>query len=150
MILLCATIADYGDVAARAARLVGPRAGETSRRRPRSSMVGTGAGADALQRALDADWSREMDGWWVGPRTTADSCRDQLRGKAIQPEDAGYDEARAVHNRSIDHRPGAIARCADVAAMITTIPPAARGGAGVPAWRWAERIRPRCQRMAGS
>jgi hypothetical protein len=49
------------------------------------------------------------------------TCWDQLRGKAIQPEDAGYDEARAVHNRSIDRRPGAIARCADVAAMITTI-----------------------------
>ena len=40
----------------------------------------------------------------------------QLRGDVIRPEDAGYDEkARAVHNGSIDRRPGAIARPADVA-----------------------------------
>src|ERR1051326_402221 len=39
-------------------------------------------------------------------------------GQLLQPTDAGYDEARRVHNRLIDKRPARIARCrgaADVA-----------------------------------
>jgi len=54
-------------------------------------------------------------------RKTVDALADQLRGDVIRPEDAGYDEARAVHNGSIDRRPGAIARPADVADVITAI-----------------------------
>jgi FAD/FMN-containing dehydrogenase len=38
-----------------------------------------------------------------------------FRGALIAPRDPGYDEARAVHNGSIDKRPALIARCADVA-----------------------------------
>ena len=32
-------------------------------------------------------------------RKTVDALTDQLRGQVIRPEDAGYDEARAVHWR---------------------------------------------------
>jgi len=44
-----------------------------------------------------------------------------LRGELIQPKDAGYDAARKVYNGMIDRRPGAIARCADVADVITAV-----------------------------
>ena len=39
----------------------------------------------------------------------------QLRGTLVQPEDAGYDAARAVYNAMIDRHPRAIAYCANVA-----------------------------------
>jgi FAD/FMN-containing dehydrogenase len=54
-------------------------------------------------------------------RKTVDALTEQLRGEVIRPEDAGYDEARAVHNGTIDRRPGAIALCADVADVITAV-----------------------------
>ena len=38
-----------------------------------------------------------------------------LRGELVRPEDAGYDEARAIWNGVHDARPAVIARCADVA-----------------------------------
>src|SRR5262249_31534510 len=37
-----------------------------------------------------------------------------LRGSVVLPDDAGYDDARAVWNASIDRRPAAVARCAAV------------------------------------
>src|SRR5436190_18436784 len=43
-----------------------------------------------------------------------DELRAQLRGEVITPEDAGYDEARAVYNGMIDKRPALVARCRDV------------------------------------
>jgi FAD/FMN-containing dehydrogenase len=45
----------------------------------------------------------------------------RLRGELIRPNDAGYDEARKVYNAMIDRRPGLIARCADVADVITAV-----------------------------
>ena len=54
-------------------------------------------------------------------RKAVDALADQLRGEVIRPDDAGYDEARAVHNGSIDRQPGAIARPEDVADVITAI-----------------------------
>ena len=49
------------------------------------------------------------------PLTTA------MRGPVIQPGDDGYDAARAVYNAMIDRRPAVIARCADVADVITAV-----------------------------
>lgn len=40
-----------------------------------------------------------------------EALRASLRGEAIDREDAGYDEARAVWNGMIDRHPAAIARC---------------------------------------
>jgi len=44
-----------------------------------------------------------------------------LRGELIQPSDESYDEARKVYNGMIDRRPRMIARCADVADVITAV-----------------------------
>jgi len=44
-----------------------------------------------------------------------------LRGELIQPGDPGYDEARKVHNGMIDKRPRMIARCSDVADVISCV-----------------------------
>ncbi|TPK88346.1 FAD-binding oxidoreductase [Mesorhizobium sp. B2-4-17] len=47
--------------------------------------------------------------------------REGLRGELILREDGGYDEARRVYNGMIDKRPLLIARCADVADVITAV-----------------------------
>ena len=44
-----------------------------------------------------------------------------LRGGLIAPGDAGYDEARKVYNGMIERRPRLIARCANVADVITAV-----------------------------
>lgn len=44
-----------------------------------------------------------------------------LRGELIKPGDVGYDQARKVYNAMIDRRPRMIARCADVADVITAV-----------------------------
>jgi hypothetical protein len=59
-----------------------------------------------------------------------------LKGRVVEPSDAGYDEARALYNAMIDKRPAAIAYCvdeADVSAAIRFatehgLPIAIRGG----------------------
>ena len=52
---------------------------------------------------------------------TVEQFRAGLRGDLIQPEDEGYDEARKVYNAMIDKRPRMIARCADVADVISCV-----------------------------
>lgn len=44
-----------------------------------------------------------------------------LRGKLVQPGDAGYDDARALYNGMIDKRPRFIARCVDAADVIAAV-----------------------------
>ena len=46
---------------------------------------------------------------------------DALRGQILTPADGGYDAARKVYNGMIDKRPGAIARCVDVADVIAAV-----------------------------
>jgi FAD/FMN-containing dehydrogenase len=66
----------------------------------------------------------------------AAELRTQIGGGVVEPDDATYDEARAVYNAMIDRRPAAIARCAsvgDVQAALelgraSGVPVAVRGG----------------------
>jgi FAD/FMN-containing dehydrogenase len=44
-----------------------------------------------------------------------DDFRGAFNGSLVGPDDAGYDEVRAVHNGLIDKRPALIARCHNVA-----------------------------------
>ena len=53
--------------------------------------------------------------------TSAREALAAFRGALFEPQDAGYDEARAVYNAMIDRRPGLVARAAgadDVARVI--------------------------------
>src|SRR2546421_12650288 len=45
----------------------------------------------------------------------------KLRGPVIEPDDPDYDDARKVYNAMIDKKPRLIARCADVADVISSI-----------------------------
>jgi hypothetical protein len=47
--------------------------------------------------------------------------QQKLRGRLIQPSDADYDAARALYNGMIDKRPRLIARCVNVADVITAV-----------------------------
>jgi hypothetical protein len=42
-------------------------------------------------------------------------------GQLLKPADAGYEEARRVHNGLIDKRPALIARCRGLADVVDTI-----------------------------
>src|SRR5207253_2116114 len=44
-----------------------------------------------------------------------------IGGELIKPEDAGYEQARRVHNGMIDKRPALIARCADAADVASAV-----------------------------
>lgn len=53
-----------------------------------------------------------------------DKCRkwqEGFRGRLIRPEDSGYEEARTIYNAMIDRRPAVIARCADIADVLTAV-----------------------------
>src|ERR671925_95505 len=49
------------------------------------------------------------------------TLQQSLRGRVIGPGDADYDAARALYNGMIDKRPRLIARCVDVADVITAV-----------------------------
>jgi FAD/FMN-containing dehydrogenase len=49
------------------------------------------------------------------------ALQQNLRGRVIQPGDPDYDSARALYNGMIDKRPRLIARCVDVADVITAV-----------------------------
>ena len=57
----------------------------------------------------------------MSDEATVAEFRAGLRGEIIQPEDEGYDEARKVYNAMIDKRPRMIARCSDVADVISCV-----------------------------
>ncbi len=54
-------------------------------------------------------------------KETIQEFRSKLAGELIEPGDAGYDGARKVYNAMIDRNPRLIARCADVADVITSV-----------------------------
>ncbi len=47
--------------------------------------------------------------------------RGHFRGAVIEPEDAAYNEARKVYNGMIDRKPRLIAKCTDVADVMTAV-----------------------------
>jgi FAD/FMN-containing dehydrogenase len=49
------------------------------------------------------------------------ALKAKLRGELIQPGDANYTEARKLYNGMIDKKPGAIARCVDVADVMECV-----------------------------
>ena len=53
--------------------------------------------------------------------STVEQFKTALRGELIQQGDEGYDEARKVYNGMIDKRPRMIARCSDVADVISCV-----------------------------
>ncbi len=53
--------------------------------------------------------------------TTVQPLRASLRGTVLLAGSEGYEQARQVYNAMIDKRPGAIARCADVADVIAAV-----------------------------
>src|SRR5499427_859566 len=50
-----------------------------------------------------------------------DAFRSGLRGELIDPQSPNYNAARKVYNGMIDRRPRLVARCADVADVITAV-----------------------------
>ena len=52
---------------------------------------------------------------------TIAKLQENLRGEVIQPSNSGYDEARKVYNGMIDKRPAVIARCTDIADIMTAL-----------------------------
>jgi FAD/FMN-containing dehydrogenase len=46
---------------------------------------------------------------------------EAVRGRVITPEDAGYDDARAVYNGMHDRRPGAVIQCVDSADVMAVV-----------------------------
>lgn len=50
-----------------------------------------------------------------------DEFRNQLRGELILPQDANYDDVRAVYNGMIDKRPAITAKCADVTDVVCAV-----------------------------
>ena len=47
--------------------------------------------------------------------------KGQLRGDLIQPTDPRYEESRKVYNAMISRKPRLIAKCVDVADVITAV-----------------------------
>lgn len=52
---------------------------------------------------------------------TVAKLQQGFRGEVIQPGDAAYDTARGVYNGMIDKRPAVIARCADIADILSAV-----------------------------
>jgi FAD/FMN-containing dehydrogenase len=50
-----------------------------------------------------------------------EELRATIRGEVVTPDDADYDEARAVHNAIYDRRPGLIIRCSGTADVVDAV-----------------------------
>jgi FAD/FMN-containing dehydrogenase len=68
--------------------------------------------------------------------STVEELRAEVRGEVVAPDDAAYDEARAVYNAMIDKRPSVVVRASHVADVVAAVnharenglPIAVRGG----------------------
>ncbi|GAA3986605.1 FAD-binding oxidoreductase [Actinomadura viridis] len=54
-------------------------------------------------------------------RPTIEQLREQTRGPVITSDDAGYEDARKVHNAMIDRRPRAIVQCVDAGDVMVAV-----------------------------
>jgi FAD/FMN-containing dehydrogenase len=54
-------------------------------------------------------------------KTGVQAFTEGFRGEILDPDDAGYDDARAIYNAMIDKHPRLIARCANVADVIAAV-----------------------------
>ena len=54
-------------------------------------------------------------------RPTIDQLREQVRAEVLTKGDAGYDEARTVHNGMFDKYPSAIVRAEQVADVVAAV-----------------------------
>ena len=75
--------------------------------------------------------------------------RASFSGDVLQPDDAGYEDARRIHNAQIDRRPALIARCQNTADIADALGRSDRGGIRLPdiqgLYRWTlipARLRP--------
>jgi FAD/FMN-containing dehydrogenase len=66
----------------------------------------------------------------LDPTTVADLA-GPVCGAVLGPEDAGYDDARAVHNGLVDRRPALIVRCRSTADVVAALGLARRAGLDV-------------------
>src|SRR5262245_47422197 len=57
----------------------------------------------------------------AAPATDLGRLRNAVRGPVIEPDDDGYDKARATWNGAIDRRPTCIARCAGGADVVAAV-----------------------------
>ena len=57
----------------------------------------------------------------TGIATSVDDLAAQLQGSVVRPDDANYDEARAVYNAMIDKRPALIVRAAGVDDVVAAV-----------------------------
>jgi FAD/FMN-containing dehydrogenase len=54
-------------------------------------------------------------------KTAVEAFKARLRGGLLCPGEAGYDDARTIHNGMIDRRPALIARCAGAADVLAAV-----------------------------
>ena len=74
-----------------------------------------------MSREEEAYYVRAMSPNRMLNEATIAAFRASLRGGLIEPGDPSYDAARKVYNGMIDRRPRLIARCTDVADVITAV-----------------------------
>jgi hypothetical protein len=80
--------------------------------------------SSALRNLLSVAWLLPFESTFTEPNMHDDTMiefKQSLRGRLIDRADIHYDEARKLYNGMIDKRPLMIARCADVADVVTAV-----------------------------